>query len=77
MIVSLEAIFLDLRDDQPEPRRRETAGRGEPVVADGAKEDRQNEELLKDRQPSMKTSLRPTMSANDPAAKTKPASVSA
>ena len=29
MIVSLEAIFLDLRDDQPEPRRRAPPARAE------------------------------------------------
>jgi hypothetical protein len=35
MIVSLEAIFLStLRDDQPEPRRRETPGPGRPPMAD-------------------------------------------
>jgi hypothetical protein len=36
-----------------------------------------SDEALKTASPSMKTSLRPTMSASDPAASTKPASVSA
>src|SRR6266487_356459 len=35
MIVSLEAIFVDVCDDQPKPRRRKTAGAGRPAVADG------------------------------------------
>jgi hypothetical protein len=49
MIVSLEAADLpvDVVDDQPEPRRRETTGVGRPAVADGPRRGTANEELLR------------------------------
>ena len=47
MIVSLEAIFLStFRDDQPEPCRRETAGRRDQQWQTVKEEDRQNVQLL-------------------------------
>jgi hypothetical protein len=46
MIVSLEAIFVDLCDDQPDPGRRETPGPGRPPMADLQEEEEQNQELL-------------------------------